>query len=154
MPIFLTAFMCSNVLFMKFKKKKKNPQVRIRVRQLCKALEEDAFRPVLHHYDGPKFRLELSIPEVIKFRCLWLLTMYYVWKPDSPRAELGYSSSPFLLVFQQWNPFRSKPASLYYLGKFYSCRSHTHVVWLPFSYFSRVLDFITVILKGLNFSTS
>lgn len=28
-------------------------QVRIRVRKLCKALEEDAFRPVLHHYDGP-----------------------------------------------------------------------------------------------------
>ncbi|KAI3457834.1 hypothetical protein Pfo_014497 [Paulownia fortunei] len=39
-------------------------QVRIRVRKLCKPLEEDAFRPVLHHYDGPKFRLELSVPEV------------------------------------------------------------------------------------------
>ncbi|XP_019438658.1 PREDICTED: B2 protein isoform X1 [Lupinus angustifolius] len=39
-------------------------QVRIRVRKLCKALEEDSFRPVLHHYDGPKFRLELSVPEV------------------------------------------------------------------------------------------
>ncbi|RZR72687.1 hypothetical protein BHM03_00015890 [Ensete ventricosum] len=38
--------------------------VRIRVRKLCKPLEEDAFRPVLHHYDGPKFRLELSISEV------------------------------------------------------------------------------------------
>ncbi|PKU86714.1 B2 protein [Dendrobium catenatum] len=38
-------------------------QVRIRVRKLCKPLEEDAFRPVLHHYDGPKFRLELSIAE-------------------------------------------------------------------------------------------
>ncbi|MFS7907827.1 hypothetical protein Hanom_Chr01g00075931 [Helianthus anomalus] len=37
--------------------------VRIRIRKVCKALEEDAFRPVLHHYDGPKFRLELSIPE-------------------------------------------------------------------------------------------
>ncbi|KAL6135915.1 hypothetical protein ACLB2K_068140 [Fragaria x ananassa] len=34
-------------------------QVRIRVRKICKALEEDSFRPVLHHYDGPKFRLEL-----------------------------------------------------------------------------------------------
>ncbi|PPD73339.1 hypothetical protein GOBAR_DD29727 [Gossypium barbadense] len=40
-------------------------QVRIRIRTLCKALEEDAFRPVLHHYDGPKFRLELSIPETL-----------------------------------------------------------------------------------------
>ncbi|KAK8968590.1 hypothetical protein KSP40_PGU011121 [Platanthera guangdongensis] len=40
-------------------------QVRIRVRKLCKPLEEDAFRPVLHHYDGPKFRLELSIAEVL-----------------------------------------------------------------------------------------
>lgn len=39
-------------------------QVRIRVRNICKALEEDSFRPVLHHYDGPKFRLELSVPEV------------------------------------------------------------------------------------------
>ncbi|GKV26165.1 hypothetical protein SLEP1_g35513 [Rubroshorea leprosula] len=40
-------------------------QVRIRVRKLCKPLEEDAFRPVLHHYDGPKFRLELSVPETL-----------------------------------------------------------------------------------------
>ncbi|XP_060187941.1 B2 protein-like isoform X1 [Lycium barbarum] len=40
-------------------------QVRTRVRQICKPLEEDAFRPVLHHYDGPKFRLELSIPETL-----------------------------------------------------------------------------------------
>ncbi|KAG1347342.1 hypothetical protein COCNU_06G011710 [Cocos nucifera] len=39
-------------------------QVRIRVRKLCKPLEEDAFRPVLHHYDGPKFRLELSVAEI------------------------------------------------------------------------------------------
>lgn len=40
-------------------------QVRIRVRKLCKPLEEDAFRPVLHHYDGPKFRLELSVAETL-----------------------------------------------------------------------------------------
>ncbi|KAK6928531.1 Development/cell death domain [Dillenia turbinata] len=40
-------------------------QVRIRVRKLCKPLEEDSFRPVLHHYDGPKFRLELSVPETL-----------------------------------------------------------------------------------------
>ncbi|XP_052479446.1 B2 protein [Gossypium raimondii] len=40
-------------------------QVRICIRKLCKALEEDAFRPVLHHYDGPKFRLELSVPETL-----------------------------------------------------------------------------------------
>ncbi|OIT32424.1 PREDICTED: B2 protein-like [Nicotiana attenuata] len=40
-------------------------QVRSRVRKICKPLEEDAFRPVLHHYDGPKFRLELSIPETL-----------------------------------------------------------------------------------------
>ncbi|KAE8734528.1 B2 protein [Hibiscus syriacus] len=40
-------------------------QVRIRIRKLCNALEEDAFRPVLHHYDGPKFRLELSVPETL-----------------------------------------------------------------------------------------
>ncbi|KAI8533417.1 hypothetical protein RHMOL_Rhmol10G0008000 [Rhododendron molle] len=41
-------------------------QVRIRIRKVCKALEEDAFRPVLHHYDGPKFRLELSVPETLE----------------------------------------------------------------------------------------
>ncbi|PSR87479.1 B2 protein [Actinidia chinensis var. chinensis] len=41
-------------------------QVRIRIRKLCKALEEDSFRPVLHHYDGPKFRLELSVPETLE----------------------------------------------------------------------------------------
>ncbi|KAK3145460.1 hypothetical protein QOZ80_3BG0253110 [Eleusine coracana subsp. coracana] len=40
-------------------------QVRIRVRKVCKPLEEDSFRPVLHHYDGPKFRLELSISETL-----------------------------------------------------------------------------------------
>lgn len=40
-------------------------QVRIRVRKLCKPLEEDSFRPVLHHYDGPKFRLQLSVPETL-----------------------------------------------------------------------------------------
>jgi hypothetical protein len=39
-------------------------QVRIRVRRLCKPLQEEAFRPILHHYDGPKFRLQLSVPEV------------------------------------------------------------------------------------------
>jgi len=41
-------------------------QVSIRIRKLCKALEEDAFRPVLHHYDGPKFRLELSVLETLE----------------------------------------------------------------------------------------
>ncbi|XP_021713788.1 B2 protein-like [Chenopodium quinoa] len=41
-------------------------QVRIRIRKLCTALEEDSFRPVLHHYDGPKFRLELSVSETLE----------------------------------------------------------------------------------------
>jgi len=40
-------------------------QVRIRVKKVCKPLEEDAFRPILHHYDGPKFRLQLSVPETL-----------------------------------------------------------------------------------------
>ncbi|GER41533.1 DCD (Development and Cell Death) domain protein [Striga asiatica] len=50
---------------------KKNPgesrfpaQVRVVTRKICEPLEEDSFRPILHHYDGPKFRLELNIPEV------------------------------------------------------------------------------------------
>jgi hypothetical protein len=38
--------------------------VRVATRKICDPLEEDAFRPILHHYDGPKFRLELSVPEV------------------------------------------------------------------------------------------
>nr|GMD98671.1 B2 protein-like [Ipomoea batatas] len=51
---------------------KKNPgesrfpaQVRVVTRKVCEPLEEDAFRPILHHYDGPKFRLELNIPETL-----------------------------------------------------------------------------------------
>ncbi|KAK2991436.1 hypothetical protein RJ640_019082 [Escallonia rubra] len=51
---------------------KKNPgesrfpaQVRVLTRKVCEPLEEDSFRPILHHYDGPKFRLELNIPEAI-----------------------------------------------------------------------------------------
>ncbi|CAO2819261.1 unnamed protein product [Amaranthus hypochondriacus] len=51
---------------------KKNPgesrfpaQVKVQTRKLCEPLDEDAFRPILHHYDGPKFRLELSVPEAL-----------------------------------------------------------------------------------------
>ncbi|KAJ0802627.1 putative DCD domain-containing protein NRP [Helianthus annuus] len=51
---------------------KKNPgesrfpaQVRVITRKLAEPLEEDSFRPILHHYDGPKFRLELNIPEAL-----------------------------------------------------------------------------------------
>ncbi|XP_019085565.1 PREDICTED: B2 protein-like [Camelina sativa] len=36
-------------------------QIRIRVRKIYKALKEDSFKPVLHQYDGPKFRFELSV---------------------------------------------------------------------------------------------
>ncbi|KAK4365513.1 hypothetical protein RND71_016871 [Anisodus tanguticus] len=51
---------------------KKNPsesrfpaQVLVVTRKVCEPLEEDSFRPILHHYDGPKFRLELNVPEAI-----------------------------------------------------------------------------------------
>ncbi|XP_071737452.1 DCD domain-containing protein NRP-B-like [Rutidosis leptorrhynchoides] len=51
---------------------KKNPgesrfpaQVQVITRKVAEPLEEDSFRPILHHYDGPKFRLELNIPEVL-----------------------------------------------------------------------------------------
>ncbi|KAI5063804.1 hypothetical protein GOP47_0020474 [Adiantum capillus-veneris] len=47
-------------------------QVRIRVRKICKALDEDAFRPVLFHYDGPKFRLQLSVPETLALLDLFM----------------------------------------------------------------------------------
>ncbi|XP_072966821.1 DCD domain-containing protein NRP-B-like [Typha angustifolia] len=40
-------------------------QVRVVTRKICDPLEEDAFRPILHHYDGPKFRLELNVPEAL-----------------------------------------------------------------------------------------
>ncbi|KAI5555190.1 hypothetical protein POPTR_019G066100v4 [Populus trichocarpa] len=40
-------------------------QVRIGFKKKCKPLEEDAFRPILYHYDGPKFRLQLSVPEAL-----------------------------------------------------------------------------------------
>jgi hypothetical protein len=40
-------------------------QVRVATRKICEPLEEDSFRPILHHYDGPKFRLELNIPEAL-----------------------------------------------------------------------------------------
>ncbi|KAM7253366.1 hypothetical protein ACFE04_025984 [Oxalis oulophora] len=40
-------------------------QVRIRTKNKCKPLEEDAFRPILYHYDGPKFRLQLSVPQAL-----------------------------------------------------------------------------------------
>jgi hypothetical protein len=40
-------------------------QVKVATRKICDPLEEDAFRPILHHYDGPKFRLELSVPEAL-----------------------------------------------------------------------------------------
>ncbi|KAF9601104.1 hypothetical protein IFM89_017009 [Coptis chinensis] len=40
-------------------------QVRVATRKVCEPLEEDSFRPILHHYDGPKFRLELNVPEAL-----------------------------------------------------------------------------------------
>ncbi|OEL15301.1 B2 protein [Dichanthelium oligosanthes] len=40
-------------------------QVRVATRKVYDPLEEDAFRPILHHYDGPKFRLELSVTEAL-----------------------------------------------------------------------------------------
>ncbi|KAL2327129.1 hypothetical protein Fmac_020556 [Flemingia macrophylla] len=40
-------------------------QVQVITRKVCEPLEEDSFRPILHHYDGPKFRLELSVSEAL-----------------------------------------------------------------------------------------
>ncbi|XP_006644279.2 B2 protein [Oryza brachyantha] len=40
-------------------------QVKVATRRIYDPLEEDAFRPILHHYDGPKFRLELSVAEAL-----------------------------------------------------------------------------------------
>ncbi|KAJ7544154.1 hypothetical protein O6H91_09G066300 [Diphasiastrum complanatum] len=41
-------------------------QVRVRLREMRPALEEDKFRPLLHHYDGRRFRLELTRSEAEK----------------------------------------------------------------------------------------
>ncbi|KAL3681183.1 hypothetical protein R1sor_024139 [Riccia sorocarpa] len=38
-------------------------QVRVRMREHRPPLQEEKFRPVLYHYDGPKFRLQLSQSE-------------------------------------------------------------------------------------------
>ncbi|KAK9988049.1 hypothetical protein SO802_028288 [Lithocarpus litseifolius] len=54
----------------------KVPKVRIQIKKKCKPLEEDEFRPILHHNDGPKFRLKLSVPEV----SLYVLPIYLVSK--------------------------------------------------------------------------
>ncbi|GAV80921.1 LOW QUALITY PROTEIN: Dev_Cell_Death domain-containing protein, partial [Cephalotus follicularis] len=35
-------------------------QVRIQIKKKCKPLEEDAFTPILYHYDGPKFWLQIN----------------------------------------------------------------------------------------------
>lgn len=48
-------------------------QVRVITRKVCDPLEEDSFRPILHHYDGPKFRLELNVPEVIELHAFSLM---------------------------------------------------------------------------------
>ncbi|PON34224.1 Development/cell death domain containing protein [Parasponia andersonii] len=40
-------------------------QVQVVTRKICEPLEEDSFRPILYHYDGPKFRLELNVPEAL-----------------------------------------------------------------------------------------
>ncbi|KAL3738346.1 hypothetical protein ACJRO7_019814 [Eucalyptus globulus] len=47
-------------------------QVRVITRKVCDPLEEDSFRPVLHHYDGPKFRLELNVPEALSLLDIFL----------------------------------------------------------------------------------
>lgn len=55
----------SKTLFLKLLFSCDYVQVRVATRKNCEPLEEDSFRPILHHYDGPKFRLELNIPEVL-----------------------------------------------------------------------------------------
>lgn len=44
-------------------------QVRVRLREERPPLEETKFRPILFHYDGPKFRLELTVAEVSSGSC-------------------------------------------------------------------------------------
>ncbi|XP_051137614.1 B2 protein-like [Andrographis paniculata] len=70
---------------------KKNPgesrfpaQVRVMTRKLCEPLEEDSFRPILHHYDGPKFRLELNIPEALS-----LLDIFEENNPDNQHITIN-----------------------------------------------------------------
>jgi hypothetical protein len=41
----------------------------VRLREERPPLEETKFRPILFHYDGPKFRLELTVAEVSSGSC-------------------------------------------------------------------------------------
>ncbi|XP_044486804.1 B2 protein-like [Mangifera indica] len=54
-------------------------QVRVLKRKNCAPLEEDSFRPILHHYDGPKFRLELNVPEA--------LSLLDIFEEEDPEAS-------------------------------------------------------------------
>lgn len=72
-------------------------QVRIRVRKRCKALNEEQFRPVLHHYDGPKFRLQLSVPETLS-----LLDLFE--ERDGPETP-PQQESPHSTILREDSPF-------------------------------------------------
>lgn len=64
-------------------------QVRIKVRRQCSPLDEDHFRPILHHYDGPKFRLQLSVQEVLTFKRNPFSFLPWVSLPGTTRKVLG-----------------------------------------------------------------
>ncbi|KAK4363803.1 hypothetical protein RND71_019044 [Anisodus tanguticus] len=62
----VASFGGSNIDPTAWEDKKNAGESRFPAQKICEPLEEDSFRPILHHYDGPKFRLELNIPEVEK----------------------------------------------------------------------------------------
>ncbi|KAH9726048.1 VPS9 domain-containing protein [Citrus sinensis] len=73
-------------------------QVRIRIKKICKPLEEDAFRPILYHYDGPKFRLQLSVPEHFQM--------------DTSSSSSASAAAPSAVTFYDFLDRMRNPASL------------------------------------------
>ena len=83
-------------------------QVRVVQRKVCEPLEEDSFRPILHHYDGAELCLELSIHEVftwLNFLLAPLCKHFLLVIPSS----WTYQSS----LFQWMNRLRKWPALVY-----------------------------------------
>ncbi|GAQ80717.1 hypothetical protein KFL_000600340 [Klebsormidium nitens] len=64
-------------------------QVRIKVRKQCSPLDEDHFRPILHHYDGPKFRLQLSVQETLN-----LLDLFDAVTSSAPTTPTAAGGTP------------------------------------------------------------
>ncbi|KAH8950107.1 hypothetical protein BDL97_10G066900 [Sphagnum fallax] len=64
-------------------------QVRVRWREQKPPLEEETFRPLLYHYDGPKFRLELSKAEADDLLKLFGMTSHHHQEMVEAEEDFG-----------------------------------------------------------------